>query len=59
MSVLPAAVLGVTTILGIAWLSRWRATRRLRGALDAYAEREILGRIRAAPPPSGVTGRLT
>jgi hypothetical protein len=37
----PAAVLALTAV-GIAWQqSRARARRRLQGALDAYAEREI------------------
>jgi len=35
------AVLASTSGLGIVWLARARGMRRLRTALDAYAEREI------------------
>ena len=36
-----AAAFIFTAILGISWLSRVRAARRLHAALDAYAEREL------------------
>jgi hypothetical protein len=38
---LTAAVLGLTTFLGIVWWSRARAARRWQAVLDAYADGEI------------------
>jgi hypothetical protein len=35
------AVLALTSVLGIVWQTRARGMRRLRTAMDAYAEREI------------------
>jgi hypothetical protein len=49
----PAAVLALTSVLGIVWQSRARGTRRWRAALDGYAEREIARdrRREGAPTP--------
>jgi hypothetical protein len=39
---LPAAVLlAVSVLLGTVWLVRYRATRRLHAALEAYAEMDL------------------
>jgi hypothetical protein len=49
-TLLPAAILAMTTVLVIAWQSRARARRRLKAALDAFAEQEITrARHRKAP----------
>jgi hypothetical protein len=48
-----AAVLAVTAVLGVVWLWRARAVRRLNAALDAYAAREI-ARARHLPAPKRV-----
>jgi hypothetical protein len=47
-----AAVLALTSVLGIVWQSRARGRRQWRAALKAYAEREIARRYRRkkAPP---------
>jgi hypothetical protein len=55
---LGAAALVLTAILGIVWLSRARAARRLNAALDAYAEREI-NRERRRHGPQRVRGVST
>jgi hypothetical protein len=48
---LPAALLVLPAVVGIAWQVRARAATRLETALDAYAAREIArGRRRPAPP---------
>jgi hypothetical protein len=61
--VVPAVVvLAVSALLGVVWLVRYRATRRLHAALDAYAEmdlararrRKALRRLRAASGRRGV-----
>ena len=53
----PAAVLALTAV-GIAWQqSRARARRRLQGALDAYAEREM-ARSRLRHAQSGLRPRV-
>jgi hypothetical protein len=41
LALLPAAALGLTAVLGLATVARARAARRLRAALDAYAERQV------------------
>jgi hypothetical protein len=49
-TLLPAAILAVTTVLVIAWQSRARARRRWKAALNAFAEEEITrARYRKAP----------
>jgi hypothetical protein len=46
-----AAVLALTSVLGIVWQSRVRGTKQWRAALEDYAEREIAqDRRRKAPP---------
>jgi hypothetical protein len=55
---LGAAALVLTALLGIGWLSRVRASRRLNAALDAYAEREI-DRERRRKGPHQVRGVST
>src|SRR4051812_48836783 len=40
-ALLAAGVLALTSALGVVWQSRARGARRLKAALDAYAEREI------------------
>jgi hypothetical protein len=37
----PATTLAAIAVLGVAWLSRARAVRRLKRAMDTFAEREI------------------
>ena len=44
-----AAVLAVTA-LGVVWLWRVREARRLKAAMDAFAERESLRELRIAAP---------
>jgi hypothetical protein len=57
---LAAAGLAFTAVLGLVWLSRTRAVRRLRAAADAFAEREIARERRrkaaAALPPLRARG---
>jgi hypothetical protein len=63
-ALLAAFVLALAAILGSAWLFRARARRRLRAAVDAYAEREIARtrvrktpqRLRTPPPWSARLG---
>jgi hypothetical protein len=45
-----AAILALTTAVGVGLQSRSRASRRWRAALDAYAEREIARSGRRRPP---------
>ncbi len=45
-----AAVLILAAVFGILWQSRARAARRLRAALDAFAEREMARARRRNPP---------
>ena len=48
-ALVPAAVLALTTVLGLVWLVRARAARRLNAVLDAYAEEELT-RLRLRQP---------
>jgi hypothetical protein len=52
---LGAAALVLPATLGVVWLSRARAARRLNAVLHAYAEREI-DRERRRHGPPGVRG---
>jgi len=40
-ALLPAVVVALTVLLGLVWQNRFRAARRWKAVLDAYAEREI------------------
>jgi hypothetical protein len=52
-ALLTALVLALAAILGSVWLFRARGRRRLRAAVDAYAEREI-ARTRSGKTPQRV-----
>jgi hypothetical protein len=50
---LPAAVVALAAIIGMAWQSRARAADRLHAALDAYARRELARARRRQAPTRG------
>jgi hypothetical protein len=65
-ALLPAAFVGLASVLGIVWWMRVRASRRWNAAVDAYAEREIARaqhrpvptRARRVATPRGIVQRL-
>jgi hypothetical protein len=52
---LASALMALTAMLTLVWLSRLRATRRLHATLDAYADREIMRAKRRQARKNGQT----